>query len=226
MRLSRVVLAVLLGGVTLLGVALGWFGPDLARGLSALLDRTPIPVHGLVRLLADVDRVWSLPVLGGAGLLGGVALAASAVADAPQLDVDDDHLEHRHRGREVWVGREEVDAAFRDGRDLVLLRPGGGLRARLDVADLSAGRVRDALAAHGWPLGAEDPFEADFVPWADGRPGFSGEETALLRRRRAAAGNGAEQVAARWAVDEELTGAGLVARVRDGRLQVRRVREG
>lgn len=226
MRLSRVVLAVLLGGVTLLGVALGWFGPELARGLSALLDRTPVPVHGLVRLLADVDRTWSLPVLGGAGLLGGAALAGAAVSDAPQLDVDDDHLEHRHRGREVWVGREEVDAAFRDGRDLVLLRPGGGLRARLDVADLPGGRVREALAGHRWPVREEDPFDAGFVPWAEGRPGFSGEENAVLRRRRAATGNGAEQVAARWAADEELAGCGLVARVRDGRLQVRRVQGG
>ncbi|ACZ32193.1 hypothetical protein Xcel_3193 [Xylanimonas cellulosilytica DSM 15894] len=220
LRQPPAVPAFLISSGVVLGGALGWFGPALARGLAGLIERTPFPVHGLIRLVGGLDPAWSLAVLGGAGLLGGILLALSAAHEAPVLDVARDHLEHRHGTREQWVDRAEAASAFRDGRDLVLLRPDGGLRARLDVDDLSAEQVRDALTTQGWAVLDADPFEAAFEPWADGRPGFTAEENTLLRRRREAR----TDAAALRTVDEQLAESGLVVRVRRDRLQVRRVR--
>lgn len=218
LRQSRAVPALLVSAGVVVGALLGWFGPAIARGLAGLIERTPLPVHGLIRLLGDLDHAWSLPILGGAGLVGGIALAVAAAHEAPVLEVTADHLEHRERDHERWVERAEVATAFRDGTDLVLLRPDGGLHARLGVDDLPAARLRDALETFGWPLREDDPFDADFKPWADGRPAFTAEENALLRRRR----ESGKDAAAVRALDDELTQADLVVRMRGGRLQARR----
>ncbi|WP_244666497.1 YqeB family protein [Myceligenerans indicum] len=221
-RQSPSVPAVLIGGGTATGLLLGWFGPGLARALTALIERTPFPVHGFVEHLGQVDQAWSLPVLGGVGLLGGIFLAVVAASEAPELGVARDHLEHRQENHEVWVERAPVGAAFRDRDELVLLGHDGGLRARLAVTDLPRSTVRAALVDGGWPVRDEDPYDARFEPWADGRPGLTSEEHALLRDRR----EHRKDEAARRKADGALAAAGLVARERDGRLQVRRVPPG
>ncbi|WP_460706249.1 YqeB family protein [Myceligenerans halotolerans] len=221
-RQSPAVPVLLVGGGTALGILLGLFGPQLARGLTALIERTPFPVHGLVERLGQIDQAWSLPILGGAGLLGGIFLAIVAAGDAPELEIARDHLEHRQQNREVWVERAETAAAFRDRTDLVLLGADGGLRARLDTTDLPGAKIHAALTGDGWPVRDDDPYDADFQPWADGRPGFTPEEHALLRERRGER----KDKAARRKTDAALAEAGLVVRERGDRLQVRRVREG
>nr|BFF19161.1 hypothetical protein GCM10025730_26820 [Promicromonospora thailandica] len=153
-------LPVLIGvGTLAVGLVLGWFAPALARGLADVIGATPLPVPGVVRLVGTLELPWTLGILGGLGLLGGAFLAVVVVGEAPVLTVAGDHLEHEQEERAVWVERSDVGAAFRDGNDLVLLRPGGGLRARLDVDTLSGARVRDALTAHHWPWSEGDPHE-------------------------------------------------------------------
>lgn len=221
-RQSPAVPVLLVGGGTALGVLLGLFGPQLARGLTALLERTPLPVHGFVAWLSSIDHAWSLAILGGAGLLGGIFLAVLAAAEAPELEIARDHLEHRQENREVWVESAETTTVFRDRKDLVLLGADGGLHARLDITDLPGEKIHAALADGGWPLRDDDPYDADFEAWADGRPGFTPEEQALLRERR----EKRKDKAARRAADTALAETGLVARERGDRLQVRRVRTG
>ena len=212
-------LPVLLGlGTLALGVVLGWFAPALARGLVDLIEATPLPSPGVVRLIGTLTLPWSLGILGGLGLLGGGFVAFMTVGEAPRLTVADDHLEHRQEEREVWIERSDVGAAFQDGNDLVLLRPGGGLRARLDVDTLSATKVRGTLEQHRWPWRDADPHEQQFERWVDGRPGFTPDEHAVLRRRL----EERKDAAARRRADEDLASLGLVARIRDDRIQVRR----
>lgn len=212
-------LPVLIGvGTLAVGLVLGWFAPALARGLADVIGATPLPVPGVVRLVGTLELPWTLGILGGLGLLGGAFVAVVVVGEAPVLTVAGDHLEHEQEERAVWVERSDVGAAFRDGNDLVLLRPGGGLRARLDVDTLSGARVRDALTAHHWPWSEGDPHEGEFERWIDGRPGLTAGENEVLRRRLAER----KDAAARRRADEELDALGLVARVRDDRLQVRR----
>ncbi|GAA2217121.1 hypothetical protein GCM10010413_00210 [Promicromonospora sukumoe] len=210
--------AVLGLGVLALGVILGWFAGPLAGGLAAIIDATPLPVPGLLRLVESLSLPWTLGILGGLGLVGGAFIAFMTVGEAPVLSVADDHVEHRQEEREVWVERSDVGAAFRDKEDLVLLRPDGGLRARLDTDTLSAGKVQEALTRHGWPWHDADPHERLFERWVDGRPGFTAAEHDVLRRRL----EERKDAAARRQADADLAALGLVARVRDDRIQVRR----
>lgn len=205
-------------GVLALGLVLGWFAPALARGLVDLIEATPLPAPGLVRMIGTLTLPWSLGILGGLGLLGGAFLAFMTVGEAPRLTVADDHLEHGQEEREVWVERSDVGAAFRDTRYLVLLRPDGGLRARLDVDTLPSSGIRAALEQHRWPWRDTDPYEERFERWLDGRPGFTPAENEALRRRL----EERKDATALRKADEDLAALGLVARVRDDRLQVRR----
>lgn len=210
--------AVLGLAVLALGLVLGWFAAPLAGGIAGLIDATPLPVPRLLTLIESLSLPWTLGILGGLGLLGGGFIAFMTVGEAPVLTVADDHVEHRQEEREVWVERSDVGAVFRDKEDLVLLRPDGGLRARLDTDTLSAARVREALAGHGWPWHDADPHEQQFERWVDGRPGFTPAEHEVLRRRL----EERKDAAARRQADEDLATLGLVARVRDDRIQVRR----
>lgn len=212
-------LPTLLGlGTLALGVVLGWFAPALAQGLVRLIEATPLPSPGVIRLIGTLPLEWSLGILGGLGLVGGAFVAFMTVGEAPRLVVADDHLEHLQEEREVWVERSDVGAAFQDRNDLVLLRPDGGLRARLDADTLSRDKVRGALDQHHWPWRDEDPYERQFERWVDGRPGFTADEHAVLRRRL----EERKDAVARRTADEDLAGLGLVARIRDDRIQVRR----
>jgi len=212
-------LPTLLGlGVLAIGLVLGWFAPVLARGLVDLIEATPLPAPGLIRLIETLPLEWSLGILGGLGLVGGAFLAFMTLGEAPALTVADDHLEHRQEEREVWIERSDVGAAFRDTRYLMLLRPDGGFRARLDVDTLSAAKVRGVLEQHRWPWRDADPHEETFERWIDGRPGFTAAENEALRRRL----EERKDATALRKADEDLAALGLVARVRDDRIQVRR----
>lgn len=212
-------LPVLIGlGVLAIGLVLGWFASPLAGGLAGLIEASPLPVPKPLQLVETLPLAWTLGILGGLGLLGGGFLAFMTVGEAPQLTVADDHLEHRQEEREVWIERSDVGAAFRDTRYLVLLRPDGGLRARLDADTLSSARIRAALEQHRWPWRGADPYEEKFERWLDGRPGFTAAENEALRRRL----EERKDATALRKADEDLAALGLVARVRDDRIQVRR----
>ncbi|MGF0115612.1 YqeB family protein [Promicromonospora sp. Marseille-Q5078] len=209
----------LVGLATLaLGVGLGFGLPPLARAVQGLLDASPLPSLGPVELLAGLPLAWSVPILGGLGLVGGVVLALTTIGEALRLTVADDHLEHRTDDREGWVERRDVTDVFRDGRYVLLLGSRGAPRARLDADTLRRADVRRAFEAHGWPWRDADPYDGEYERWMDGRPGFTPDEHALLRRRLAERKD-ADAVAE---ADAELAARGLAARRRDDRLQVRR----
>ena len=212
-------LPVLLGlAVLVLGLVLGWFASPLAGGLVGLVEKTPLPVPQPLVLAETLPLGWTLGILGGLGLVGGAFLALSVVGEAPVLTVAGDHLEHRQEEREVWIERSDVGAVYQDKDDLVLLRPDGGLRARLDVDTLSAAKVRAALDRDSWPWQESDPHEQRYERWVDGRPGFTSAEHEVLRRRL----EQRKDAVARRAADDELAALGLMVRIRDDRLQVRR----
>ncbi|MDR7382772.1 hypothetical protein [Promicromonospora iranensis] len=205
-------------GVLAIGLVLGWFAAPLASGLAGLIEASPLPVPGLLQLVETLPPAWTLGILGGLGFLGGAFIAFTIVGEAPALTVADDHLEHRQEEREVWIERSDVGVVFRDGDELMLLRPDGSLRTRLDADSLSGAEVKGALEQHRWPWRDTDPYEEQFERWLDGRPGFTAAEHEALRRRL----EERKDVAASRKADEDLAALGLVARVRDDRIQVRR----
>lgn len=212
-------LPVLLGlGVLAIGLVLGWFASPLAGGLVGLIEASPLPAPRVLQLVETLPLAWTLGILGGLGLLGGAFVAFMTVGEAPALSVADDHLEHRQEEREVWIERSDVGVVFRDARYLVLLRPDGALRSRLDADTLSWDKVKGALEQHRWPWRDADPYEERFERWLDGRPGFTAAENEALRRRL----EERKDAAALRKTDEDLAALGLVARLRDDRIQVRR----
>ncbi|MFC7879572.1 hypothetical protein, partial [Isoptericola sp. NPDC057391] len=218
-RQPRWVPLLLLLGTVALGVGLGFALPPVARWLQGFLEGSPLPALGPVELLAGLPRAWSVPILGGLGVVGGVLLALTTIGESLRLTVAADHLEHRTDDREGWVERADVSAVFRDGRYVVLLGATGAPRERLDADTLRRAEIRAAFEAHGWPWHDADPHERAYERWMDGRPGFSADEHALLRRRLAER----KDAAAVAEVDAALAARGLAARVRDDRLQVRRL---
>ncbi|SKC46503.1 YqeB family protein [Krasilnikoviella flava] len=221
-RQPRRVPVLLLLGAVALGVGLGWALPPLARWLRGMLEQSPLPSLGPVELLAGLPLAWSVPILGGLGVVGGVLVALSSIGESLRLTVADDHLEHRTDDVEGWVERADVADVLRDGRYLVLLGATGAPRARLDADTLRQAEIRAAFEAHGWPWRDVDPHEGAYERWMDGRPGFSAAEHLLLRRRLAER----KDAAAVTEVDVALAGHRLAARVRDDRLQVRRLGAG
>lgn len=209
-------------GTALLGVGLGFALPTLARLLVELIERTPFPVHGAVDLASDLPLGWSVGIVSALGVAAGLYVARAAIREALQLEVADDHLTYRQEDRQGWIERQDLSAVFREGRHLVMLDHDTRLRARLDADALDAGDVQEALQAHGYPWRDGDPHEGRYVDWIDGRPEFTDQEHALLRRRHRERKN----PAAREALDEELTAHGLVLREQPGTVQVRRAARG
>lgn len=208
-----------LGVVTaLIGAGLGFALPPLSRGLVALIEHTPFPVPGVIDLAADLPLGWSVGVVAALGVIAGGYVAHSAATEALQLQVAEDHLEYRQEGREGWIERRDVAAVFRDGRYLVLLDHTGRVKARLDADALRPAAVQEALQTHGYPWHEQDPHEAAYLDWLDGRPGVTDEEHTLLRRRH----RERNDRTAREQIDVELATHGLVTRERAGTLQVRR----
>lgn len=205
-------------GAVVLGAVLGVVAGPLARWLVTLLERTPIPVHQLIEVVAGLTLAWSLPVGLVLGVVAGVALAASISHEGLRLTVDGGGLEYQQKDRDGWLDHADVASVHRDGSDAVVLDRDGGVLARLDADSISADRLRAALEQHGYRYLPADPFEADYRRWQDGRPELSGDEHRLVRRWRAA-GKDAE---ARAEAEADLREAGLAVRQRDGRIQVRR----
>ncbi|UFU03594.1 hypothetical protein LQF12_03005 [Ruania suaedae] len=201
------------------GVGLGFGGPALAAWLVGLIERSPLPVPGLLEVIAGLPWAWSIPIGVLLGVVGGVLLAMTIVHEALSLTVATDHLEYRQEGREGWIERAEVASIHPDGRDVVVLDERGRVRARLNAEALESASLARTLREFDYPWRQEDPFEGDYQRWMDGRPGFSAAEHALIGRWQEARRKPRERTEAEAALRE----ADLAVRYRDGRVQVRRV---
>ncbi|HLR28852.1 MAG TPA: hypothetical protein VK086_09170 [Ruania sp.] len=203
------------------GTALGFVSPAGATWLTQVLTSTPIPVPGVLGVIADLPPAWSVP----AGVLLGVAaavfLALTIVHEALSLTVAEDHLEYRQEGREGWIERAEVASLHMDGDHVVVLDPHTRIRARLNTEGINPATLARQLRERGYPWRESDPYEEDYQRWVDGRPGFTAAEHRLIDRWREVRGK-CEQ---RRAAEEALREANLVVRYRDHRVQVRRGRE-
>ncbi len=203
------------------GIGLGLGGPALAGWLVDLLDRSPLPSPGLLQVIAGLPWSWSIPIGVLLGVVGGVLLAMTIVHEALQLTVAPDHLEYRQEGREGWIERADVASVYGDGSDVVVLDAGGRALVRLNAEALDRSRLVQTLREYDYPWQEEDPFEADYHRWMDGRPGFTAAEHRLIGRWQEVRRKGKERAEAESALRE----ADLVVRYREGRVQVRRAGE-
>ncbi|MCP2252885.1 hypothetical protein LY13_001629 [Prauserella aidingensis] len=201
------------------GALLGFAGGPLIRGLTTVLDGTPVGAPGWLHLLGGLSPGWSVAVMTGLGVVVGVVLALYTYREALSLRVFDDHVESEVEGREGWVERATTTAVFHGRPALVFLRRDAAPVRLSGAQDLREGDLRSAFERHDWPWRDGDPYADEYERWVDGRPGFTADEHTLLRRRFEAG----KDDAARIEADDALFAAGLVARSDKKQLHVRRV---
>lgn len=201
-----------------LGTALGFVLPSVASWLVDLLTDAPIPVPGVLGVIADLPLAWSVPIGVLLGIVGAAFLVLTIVHEALSVTVTDDHLEYRQEGREGWIERAEAASIHMDGSYVVVLDTDTRIRVRLKAEGIDTSALAESLRVRGYSWHESDPHEKDYQRWLDGRPGFSASEHRLIDRWRQVRGKFAERMAAEVALRE----ANLVVRFRDGRVQVRR----
>ncbi|OOC53517.1 MULTISPECIES: YqeB family protein [Nocardiopsis] len=211
----------------LLGAGIGW---TLSQ-VPGWLARVPVWVHQLplvpgeeqTALLARLDGPVLTAVLVVLGILAGGFVALSSYDDMTAVEVAGDGVRVTRSGTTTAFERARVDAAFMDGRELVLLGPDTAELTR-ERTDHGGERLRAAFEAHGYPWYDGDPHRDEFQRWVDGMPGLEQHSQALLRARQDAlkagdADDGAE-------LREELARLGVVVREEGGRQYWRPVRNG
>ncbi|MFB6849376.1 hypothetical protein ACFCXS_31595 [Streptomyces sp. NPDC056373] len=198
------------------GAVAGALLPLLARLLLAL---PWAPLEGPAELLTSVSEPALTLGTVAVGVLGGLLLGFTAVHESLSVRVTDTHVTLTIRDSAREFTREEISVFFRDGKQLVLLRPDGLELAREDCG-LNWRRLADALTAHGWSWAEEDPHRAAFRRWVPGAPGLPTGADAMLRARAQARTEegGAEDARE---LRGELLRLGVVVRDEDRRQYVR-----
>lgn len=159
----------------LAGAGLGLLVGPLADWLVTL---PWAPMQGPAELIASIATPWLLA----AGTLAGLALGGAAHFEQLTIRLADDYVVLNRKGREQAFARADTALAFRDGKHLVLLGPGGGELSRQEC-DLSFRRVADAFTAHGYTWADADPHRDDFRRWVPNLPGLPTGANAILKAR-------------------------------------------
>jgi hypothetical protein len=106
-----------------------------------------------------------------------------AVQERLTVTVTDDTVTLVRGGTTRSYGRPDVDAAFVDGKDLVLLAR-SGLELARERSDLRPERLAAALTRHGYRWRADgDPYREEFRLWVPDTPGLPSAANALLAAR-------------------------------------------
>ncbi|MER6712249.1 hypothetical protein [Streptomyces sp. NPDC000877] len=169
--------------IVLFCVACGAVAGALLPLLARLLLSLPwAPLKGPAELLTSVpEPALTLGTIA-VGVLAGLLLGFAAVHDSLSVRVGDTHVTLTIRDGSQEFAREEISALFRDGKQLVVLAPGGMELAR-EHCGLPWRRLAEALTEHGHTWVEEDPYRAEFHRWVPGTPGLPPGADALLRAR-------------------------------------------
>ncbi|GAA2073081.1 hypothetical protein GCM10009801_26130 [Streptomyces albiaxialis] len=172
--------ALLLGGLPLVGAALGVALPFLARQLVKL---PTLPMEKLVEFVATLGEAWHYLALAGAGLVLGVVCGLIALTESLEITLTDARVEAEGDGTEESLAREDVAAVFVDGKQLVVLGRDSGQLLRAEHA-APAAALAAAFRAHGYPWYEADPYAALYRRWIPHSPDTGPELNALLTARK------------------------------------------
>lgn len=131
-------------GFPLVGAALGWFAPPLARWAA---ETSPwLPWEWAVQLAEDAKN-WLAALVGAAA---GAALAGVGEYETPRLTVSDRNVQITAKGTTKTYRREQIHAARLDGRQLVLEAASGAELAR-EKPESKPETTEQAFRNHGYP---------------------------------------------------------------------------
>ncbi|MFH8606026.1 hypothetical protein ACH4D5_00815 [Streptomyces sp. NPDC018029] len=199
-------LLLLLVGLPLLGLLLGLVVPRLARWASG----SPVlPWRDGIEFVGRLDAPWQTALVVAAGLVAGLVLAFTAIAETVSLKLTDARVHVEQDGRTRTFERAAVSAVFLDGKHLVLLGTDSGELVRGEPSARAAA-LAAAFRAHGYPWRDGDPHASLFHRWIPGTPDLPAEVHALLAARKAALRRKAPQDARDLA--ETVRGLGFVVR--------------
>lgn len=165
-----------------LGAAAVW-GLKLAAGWITTLRW--FPFQGVFELVTDVPEPWATVAALAIGAVGGGLLALLWAAEMMTVEVSHERVTLRKDDKTFDFGRNEVESAFAEGKQLVLLSPTGAELAR-ETSDLSKAKLEQAFTDQGYRWRAADPFADEFRMWVEHAPELSAEVNALFTARRKA----------------------------------------
>jgi hypothetical protein len=165
-----------------LGAAAAW-GLKLAAGRVTTLAW--FPFQGVFKLITEIPEPWATIAPLAVGVLAGAALAFLWAADMLTVEISHDRVTLTKDDKVFGFDRDQVESAFTDGRQLVLLSPAGGELVR-ETSDLSRSKLAEAFTAQGYRWRAADPFASEFRLWVEHAPELPGEVNALFTARRKA----------------------------------------
>jgi hypothetical protein len=165
-----------------IGAAVVW-GLKLAASWIAGLSW--FPFQGVFRLVTDIPEPWATIGAVVLGVGAGFVFALIWAADMLSVEVSHDRVALRKGDRSSEFTSGQVESAFAEGKQLVLLAPGGAELAR-ESSDLGAAKLRAAFEAQGYRWRDVDPFADDFRLWVEHTPELPPDVNALLAARRKA----------------------------------------
>lgn len=165
-----------------LGAAVVW-GLKLAAGWITTLKW--FPFQGVFELVTDIPEPWATLAALALGALAGGVLALMWAAEMMSVEVSHDQVTLRKDDLSFDFGRNEVESAFAEGKQLVLLSPDGAELAR-ETSDLSRTKLAEAFTGHGYRWRDADPFAAEFKMWVEHAPELPADVNALFTARRKA----------------------------------------
>ncbi|MEU5553938.1 hypothetical protein ABZ738_29615 [Micromonospora sp. NPDC047793] len=163
----------------------GAVGAVLAAGAGWVAGLSWAPAQGLFRMVDRMPDQQALAAGVAVGVLAGLVFGALGAADQVVVEVAVDRVRVRRGGKEREFARRDVQVAYRDGKELVLLGADDEelLRQR---SDLSGADLAGAFREHGWPWADDDPHRAAYRLWVPELPGLPPGADALLKARQKA----------------------------------------
>ncbi|KOV82072.1 hypothetical protein [Nocardia sp. NRRL S-836] len=165
-----------------IGAALVW---GLKLAASWVTGLSWFPFQGVFELVTDIPDPWATIGAIVLGVIAGVVFALIWASEMLAVDVAHDRVTLRKDDQSFEFLRGEVESAFADGKQLVLLAADGTELAR-ETSDLSAGKLRAAFEAQGFRWREADPFADDFLLWVEHTPELPPDVNALLAARKKA----------------------------------------
>ena len=101
------------------------------------------------------------------------------------VEISHDRVTLRKDDKTFYFARNEVESAFADGKQLVLLSPSGAELVR-ETSDLSRTKLEQAFTGQGYRWHAADPFANEFRLWVEHAPELPADVNALFTARRKA----------------------------------------
>ncbi|MCC9024079.1 YqeB family protein [Bacillus nakamurai] len=167
----------------LLGAAIGWFLPVIARWAVTL---EWVPFQGPLGIIASFHGWKAAIVTAIIGIIGGAWLTQAIFKECLVAIVSDSDVSLKIHNEESVFSRDTISGVFMDQKQLVLLGTEGQelFREKLEPAGVKAEK---AFRRHGYVwLGLEDPFKEEYKRWVPDTPDLEPGVNALLKAREKA----------------------------------------